>query len=587
MIFQTRAADLRFSIYITAHSVNALPADQEGRQQAVDRLRELGVDRVILESYRSGLVVPVEKLRQARDFFQAQGFRVMGGIATVPGKDFGVRQNEKLDWLNWQNPKTRQDLEKVMRSTAPLFDEYVIDDFLCSGDTSPESQAARQDRSWSQYRMDLLSEVAQQVLIRPAKEAHPGIRVIIKYPQWYDRFHLFGYDVVRKPARFDQVWVGTETRGQYTQRYGFVQPYEGFVGFRWMRSLAGDKLTSAWFDHGDCEGIDFVEQAYQTVLGGAEEIVIFHYGDVLGRHPGGALLTRSTPELKRLAAAVRKDPVRGIPSYKPPHSDAGSDLYLMDYLGMLGIPLIPTARFPEKENVIFLPTQAAADRNVFERLQSAVRSRAIVILTTGFLAQAEKGPQIASWAGVRLPARPAPVRATRVYLGRQAVEVPHGLDLAMEIQPGPAKALLVARAGEKEIPFLLEHESQGTKFYVLNGKTFSQEDFDAVGEVLLCPRELGLLEIPEAWSNTVRRIFHQKLGIDMEGPARVTMQPLGNASLFLCNYNRAPASLRLSGPGAAGLAPASDPGEGILFEKETGTVRLPPRSHLWLNRQRP
>ena len=54
----------------------------------------------------------------------------------------------------------QRDLEGVMRTSAKVFDEFIVDDFLCTGDQSAESDAARQGRSWSQYRRDLLTELS-------------------------------------------------------------------------------------------------------------------------------------------------------------------------------------------------------------------------------------------------------------------------------------------------------------------------------------------------------------------------------------------------------------------------------------------
>jgi hypothetical protein len=155
----------------------------------------------------------------------------------------------------------------------------------------------------------MLTEIALSVFINPAKAKNPDITMIIKYPQWYDRFHQFGYDVATEPALFDKVYVGTETRGQYTQRYGFVQPYEGFINFRWISTLAGDKIGAAWFDHGDCNEFDFIEQAYQSVLAGAKELVIFNFDSFITGHPGHHLLRQDFEKLADLAAAVAKNPI--------------------------------------------------------------------------------------------------------------------------------------------------------------------------------------------------------------------------------------------------------------------------------------
>jgi len=287
-----RIDDLRLSTYVVASTAEELAGDNVLLEKAIGILRGLGVTKVYLEIYRGGLTVNTTSLTHLRDFFQEHGLAVAGGIATVPGGDFGVPANCGLEWFNFQNEKTQRDLERVVRSAATVFDEFIVDDFLCTTDRSAESDAARRGRSWTEYRRDLLTALSWKTFIAPAKEVRPGIRMIIKYPQWYDRFHLFGYDVEREPQLFDAVWVGTETRGANTPRFGYVQPYEGFVNYRWLAAIAGQKIGGAWFDHYDCDPQDFIDQAWQTVLAGAREIVLFNYADLAAGHPGHELLRR-------------------------------------------------------------------------------------------------------------------------------------------------------------------------------------------------------------------------------------------------------------------------------------------------------
>ncbi|MBR9998686.1 MAG: hypothetical protein KFF73_06935, partial [Cyclobacteriaceae bacterium] len=267
-----RKDDLQLSVYFTAHAVDRLLSAENGRREAVSLLRANGITKVFIEVYRSGLALPPAQLEPVIDFFQSNDFEVVGGIATVPGENFGVRQEAQYSWFNWQAEKTQSDLKQVMEETAPLFKSFIVDDFLCTADTSILSKNARGNRDWPEYRRDLLVELSGSVFMDIPKKMNPAINMIIKYPQWYDRYHLFGYDVVRQNQLFDQVWIGTETRGQYTQRFGFVQPYEGFINYRWMKSLAGEKMGGAWFDHIDCDQYDFIDQAYQSVLAGAREL---------------------------------------------------------------------------------------------------------------------------------------------------------------------------------------------------------------------------------------------------------------------------------------------------------------------------
>ncbi len=55
-------------------------------------------------------------------------------------------------------------------------------------------------------------------------------------------------------------------------------------------------------------------------------------------------------EEKGLAAAAKRAgriAAEGVVGYKPINSDAGGDLYIMDFMGALGIPLVPVHQYPD------------------------------------------------------------------------------------------------------------------------------------------------------------------------------------------------------------------------------------------------
>ena len=550
---------------------------EAGRREALSILHCNGITKVYIETYRSGLVIPPELIKSTVSFFKENGFEVVGGIATVPGPNFGVAQEGPLAWLNWQNPKTQNDLRKVMEDSAPFFDTFIIDDFLCTADTSLESKAAKGDRSWSEYRRSLLTDLAQSVLINPAKAKNPGIRIIIKYPQSYDRFHLFGYDVATEPKLFDGVWVGTETRGQYTQRYGFVQPYEGFINYRWISTLSGNKIGGAWFDHGDCTDIDFIEQAYQSVLSGAKELVMFNFDSFISGHPGHHLLRQDFEKLADLAKAVAAHPVQGVAGYKPANSDAGGDLYLMDYIGMFGVSLVPVSQYPENSSVIFLPTQAAADRDIVPKIISSLDKGAKIILTTGFLVNANGNEQLARMAGVKLSTNTLRNNYQFTLNNGHTEKLKFPLTTEYQIVPDGSGVLL--RTSDNQ-PFLVQNKN----LYLINTHTFSQQDFDAVGEVLLCPRQIGLLELPRSWMNMIRSAFRPKDEPVLDAPSRVSMQTLSDHSFVIHNYNQERTVVNITLPESGVFSdgfshrPIPVNGKGIRLEME-------PRSRIWVRRE--
>ena len=545
---RARMGNLRFASYATSHQVEQLATDEEVRTRARQTIQRFGITKLYTEVYRGGHAVSRENLIFARDWLREEGIKVVGGIATVPGGDFGVRQEGPLGWFNWQNEKTQRDLERIIRTSADIFETFIIDDFLCTGDVSAESKAAKGNRSWGEYRRALLSELAGSVFIRPAKEVNPDITMIIKYPQWYDRFHLFGYDTQTLPRLFDQVWVGTETRGRNTRRYGFVQPYEGFVNYRWLADISGGKIGGAWFDHGDCGEHDFLDQAYTSVLAGAAELVFFSFTNLIEGHPDHERVVAEFERLADLAAFVRKHPVIGVPAYKPPNSEPDGDMYIMDFIGMLGVPLIPVRTFPQSAPVIFLPAQAAADPNLLDHVNQARKRGAQLILTTSLLIACPNGGELARMVGLDPNIRSKPVRA---QLARQTdgglawangTDVTIDLESPIESQPGCGNILCTS--GDKQLALLATSETPSGRVALLNTHTYSQTDFDAVGEVLLCPRPLGLLDIQGPALSSLRAAFGngaaplEESGIPtFDGPACVTFHPFGSQSCVIQNFN--------------------------------------------------
>jgi len=521
---RSRTNDLRLGSYATSGEVEQLAVDESFRTRAWDTIRRMGITKLYVEVYRSGHTVSTEQLVFVRDWLQGNGIEVVGGIATVPGGDVGVRQEGPLDWFNWQNAKTQSDLESIVRRTAPLFDTFIIDDFLCTGDVSDESSQARGDRSWGQYRRDLMTQVARTVFIEPARQANPGITMIVKFPQWYDRFHLFGYDTQTLPSLFDRVWVGTETRGRNTQRFGFVQPYEGFVNYRWLAGIASDKIGAAWFDHGDCAEHDFLDQAYMSVLAGARELVFFNFGNVIQGHPDHAKIIEQFDQLADLAGFVRTHPVVGVPAYKPPNSDPAGDMYLMDFLGMLGIPLVPVHEFPESAPTIFLPAQAAADPDLSEHVKAALDRGARVIVTTSLLLSLPQGAELARTLGVDANLQSSPIRAACDGQTDDGTMV----DLESPIEANRPDDITCA-AGGRSLLLLRTVPSSRGRISLLNTHTYSQADFDAVHEVLLCPRPLGLLALGGPPLEEVRAAFRSERGSSLSGPTCVMLHPFSQS----------------------------------------------------------
>lgn len=576
------AGTLRLTAYCTVDSARAWLRPVE-RDDAVSKLKYFGIEKVIVEVNRGATALTEEEAKGLKDSLVEAGLEVAGGIATVPGGDWGVPANAGLAWMNFQSAKTRSDTEASFRRAARVFDTVVVDDFLLTADTSAESESARGKRSWGAYRRDLMTSFSQRAIIGPAKEENPDVQVIVKFPQSYDRYQEFGYDTSRMPQLYNGVWVGTETRGQYTQRFGFTQPYEGFVNYRWIASLSRGKMGAAWFDFGDCDATDFVEQAWQSVLAGTTYMVLFSVEAITAQHPGLELLREDRPALEKLAEAIRQHPVSGVAAYKPPNSAPANDMYIMDFVGMLGVPLVPVSTYPDDADTLFIPAQGGHDPDIAARIEASVLAGKNVVVTAGLLGGLGEDEGLAHLAGLAAMPKLQPIRTETVLLDGETVNVPRGLDLAGTMEPEAAEILLEALVDGQSVPFLTSHAVGSGRLSVLNIQMFTQGDFDAVNEVLLSPRNPGLLDIPSAWASTLRRIFRAGGEVQVDAPTRVTIQPMGDSGWFIQNYNKVPVEIRLAGAPPGKLV---DGFTGAEFSTSGNalTRTLAARSRLWIQR---
>lgn len=532
---------LRISVYATAGGIAHLMPNPEGLERVLARLRTLGVSHLFLEGRRGDEHVEPARLKEVRAFFESRGIRCTGGIATVPGAAFGTRQNEALGWLNWESPKTREDVAGFFREDAPVFDELVVDDFYCTGDTSPDSDKARGDRDWGTYRRDLMVSLLKPLVFGPTRSINPGARLIIKFPQWYDRFHMFGYDPARMAEPFDRVWVGTEVRNPETRRMGFVQPTEGYVNFRWIQSVVGPKVEGAWFDHIECTPQNFIDQAYLSVLAGARELTLFNLGDVMDGHPGDALFAERLPELCTLAARLDGRARYGIPYFKPPDSDAADNLYLMDYLAMTGFSILPEAQYPELAKSVILGAQAASDPGIVERMESGLGRGVVFTVTPAFLRKA--GPRARALAGVDVGDTVLETSAAALGQDGRFVPLRRALDVDGSVRVTRAKVELASADG---VPVFTGHAVRKGRVLVWNVRTFSERNFRDVGEWLLAPRQLGLAELPQPLLDLIRGAVLGPEGLGWEAPAGVMRCDFEDGTAFY-NFKAEPVEVRWAG----------------------------------------
>jgi len=129
------------------------------------------------------------------------------------------------------------------------------------------------------------------------------------------------------------------------------------------------------------------------------------------------------------------------------------------------------------------------------------------------------------------------------------------VDIESPLEPSGEPDELVCEADGKSLLFLRTRNLAKGRISLLNTHTYSQADFDAVGEVLLCPRPLGLLALQGTTLSRLRAVFsgenaslmdERQTRAVLSGPSGVTFHPFsvtGHNGFVVQNFNDTPAAV--------------------------------------------
>ncbi|KPK85611.1 MAG: hypothetical protein AMS27_06845 [Bacteroides sp. SM23_62_1] len=379
--------------------------------------RQVKVDKIYLETHRDLLLVEKETIEIARKFFEDHGVEVAGGITLT------VNERNRFETFCYSNPEHRAKVREIVEYTAGLFDEVILDDFFFTNCKCELCIEQKGDKSWTEYRLALLDEAARELIIKPAKAVNPGVKMVIKYPNWYEHFQGLGFNLETEPPIFDGLYTGTETRDPVMNNQ-HLQQYHGYLIFRYFENIKPGGNGGGWVDTGGSRFLDrYAEQLWLTLFAGAPEITLFdirqiqrtlretdrapwqdvkpsfNYDEMIQPYTlrDGITITPTTiaraagytfEQVDRFLGELGK-PV-GVKSYKPYHS-TGED-FLQTYLGMAGIPMDIVAEFPAEDSIILLTETAKHDPDIVTRIKRQLIDGKDVMITSGLLrALQEKG----------------------------------------------------------------------------------------------------------------------------------------------------------------------------------------------------
>lgn len=565
-VMASQYKNFKVSTYIRAQDVARMEDEQFLKSTWEIVSTQVDLDKIYLETHRDAFTVPEKTMLKVKKFFLSKGLEVGGGIT------FTRSEPTDFETYSYAREDERQQVKQISEYTAKLFDDFILDDFFFIDLKNDDEIAAKGNKSWTEYRLRLMADAGRELVVNPAKAVNPKVKVIVKYPNWYDHFHGLGFNLEEEPAYFDGIWTGTETRDPGSAQH--LQNYLSYNVVRYFDNIApgkrsadgrllpeGRKNGGGWVDAGGIHmSMDrYAEQLHLTMLSKTPEIILWNYMQLAEvkissnmRAPwqevggnsfrydemvapftkNGKTITPTTmarfanETLHQTDKLIGKlgNPI-GLASYKPYHS-SGED-FLQNYLGMIGLPMDMYPQFLTDKQQILLTQQAAKDPQIVEKIKAQLKKGGDVIITTGLLKAIKD--QIADVCELYCGDLKAIVndfgwfgKSEREFIIPQ---VKYFTNDAWEV----VSAGRPLTGGVSGYPILLRDTySKGMLF------------------VLTIPDDFGnLYDYPAGALNVIRRAMSKDVGAYIEGPAKVALFPYDNKTLVVENFNDEAVSLRV------------------------------------------
>lgn len=511
--------NFKVAVYCTVRDVNEM-ADSTWLENSFKVLnRNILFDKVYLETFGSGTLADRGLMQRVKSFFKDKGIETSGGIATN-----GPRGQS----LCYSKPGDREMLEHIVKYTAELFDEIILDDWLFTSCKCEACVEAKGDRNWTEYRLKTMEDVAQTIIFKTAKEVNPKVRLVIKYPNWFEHYQFLGYSLDFESRLFDMVYTGTETRdSEYTHQH--LQEYQSYAIMRFLENVKPGLNGGGWIDPFARRTLDrYAEQIRLTVFAKAREVTLFCYSALLESFKKEGVKTPMSilapvvgsvfEEMDFLAGRLGNP--YGVKSYKPFNS-SGED-FLPSYIGMLGVPIEMTPSFPESGETVFLTECAEFDGGIMGKIKKHLVKGGDVIITSGFL-RAMQDKVVRELAEVEYTGGKILVKDFSlgfflfedVYHSDVEILIPH-----LKYPTNDVWEVITCLSRGNGYPLLmLTNYGRGTLYILTIPDNFSD-----------------LYHLPPPVLNSIRRAFSKNLKISLEGPSRVCIFLYDNDALILHSF---------------------------------------------------
>jgi hypothetical protein len=515
--------------------------------------RQLKVDKVYIEVQRDWRLLTDEQAERVKKFFLDRGVQVAGGMALSDGTTGGQFKS-----FCYTEPNDRAFIKNAAEFAAKHFDEVIQDDFFFVTTKTDSDIAAKGNKSWTRFRMELTDDAAENLIVKPAKAVNPKVKMVVKFPNWYEHFQGSGFDLEKEPEIFDGIYTGTETRDPViTDQH--LQQYESYQIMRYFENIAPGRNGGGWVDTYSLRYLDrYAEQLWDALFAKAQEITIFEWSAMTRPFETGdrvaweklptsfnySEMTNgfSAPTWARVAgySLQQADKILGqlgnpigVASYKPFHS-SGED-FLHNYLGMIGIPIDLHSEFPGNANLILLTECAKFDPDIVDKIKRQLRAGKSVIITSGLL-HALQGRGIEDIAEVRWTDRKFLAHKYAGGFGAGNFSTLDGVTNAdvlfpeIEFLTNDSWSLVRAEANGNGFPLLLMNRYSKGILYVWT----MPDNFN------------DLYALPPEVTGALKTFVMRDFPVRLDGPSQVALLAYDNGAIIVQNFSDAATDAKIS-----------------------------------------
>jgi len=539
-------------VYFRYQEVHSIPGNlTQFSNQWANLEKQVRVDKVYLETTRNAQLANDSDVETLKKFFNARAIKTSGGMGLTAQESNGFQS------YDYNSPSDREKIKSMSEFTARHFDEIILDDFFFSNYKGDDAIAAKGDRSWTEFRAALMDDVSKNLIIAPARAVNPNVRVIIKYPNWYESFQGLGYDLAIEPKLFDAIYTGTETRdANGGQR---LQSYQSYLQTVYFNNIKPGDNQGGWIDGGG--DARYAEMFWDTLFARVPEIMLFNSVQVTAGLRGAAGGPDTNAILANLMAPIPQPdgstyapnmvartagysaeildrflgklgrPI-GVATYKPCNSVG--EAYLPDYLGMIGVPINLVPDFPTNAPTILLTAASSYDPNLVAKTKKFVQNGGQAIVTSG-LVEALGGKGFQGIAEIQVTGHR--VMATRFGGGRG------GNPAGMSAQTDLNILLPQMRYFENDSWPAINFDTALSGYPMAIRAAYGKGNF----YVLAVPDDFAdLYRLPQGVLTQIRDLLGRDLFVSLDAPDHVSLLAYDNRTFIVQNFQSQSVTTRVS-----------------------------------------